>query len=185
MRIFHTYWDVTINNEGLQNCLACVWHKEGGVFTLLSLLWHRASDFIVLSQGLAQINQCCSFLLKNDWNFVIYSLNCNIVSTKGPPPHWGPILTLIHRGYICYSTWMYTIILIFIQHSKCCTNVKALVYRPYLQIAIKKPYIWSKPIPGYISSRDYKTCTWNNEYDEMMSSWLHSEIFLDGSSTLW
>jgi hypothetical protein len=53
-RIFHLYEDVTIVGEGLQNlglCSTLRVFEQGGIFSVLHLLWHGASVFPVSSEG--------------------------------------------------------------------------------------------------------------------------------------
>jgi hypothetical protein len=53
-RIFHLYGDITIAGEGLQNlglCSALRVFKQGGIFIVPHLLWHRTLVFPVSSEG--------------------------------------------------------------------------------------------------------------------------------------
>ena len=53
-RIFHLYGDVTSVGEGLKNfglCSALRAFKQGGIFIVPHLLWHRTSVFPVSSEG--------------------------------------------------------------------------------------------------------------------------------------
>jgi hypothetical protein len=53
-RIFHSYGDVTIAGEGLQNwglCLALRAFEQGGIFIVSHLLWNGTSVFSVSSEG--------------------------------------------------------------------------------------------------------------------------------------
>jgi hypothetical protein len=54
LKNFHSYEDVTIAGEGLQNlglCSALRAVEQEGIFIELHLLWHRASVFPVSSEG--------------------------------------------------------------------------------------------------------------------------------------
>jgi hypothetical protein len=53
-RIFHSYGDVTITGEGLQNlglCSVLRAFEQGGIFIVPHLLWHGALVFPVSSEG--------------------------------------------------------------------------------------------------------------------------------------
>jgi hypothetical protein len=54
LRIFHLYGDATIASEGLQNlgiCLTLRAFEQGSIFIAPHILWHKASDFLVSSEG--------------------------------------------------------------------------------------------------------------------------------------
>jgi hypothetical protein len=75
-RIFHSYGDVTITGEGLQNlglCSALRAFEQGGLIVVPHLLWHRTSVCIWdiwawLKHVLLQLT-CQPFLVKSEVTF--------------------------------------------------------------------------------------------------------------------